>query len=275
MIGVGVDITERHKVEAALRQARDAAEQANQMKSTFLASMSHELRTPLNAILNFSEFLADGVLGEVNAKQEETLRKVIGSGEHLLALINDILDISKIEVGMMELFVEEFNLVAELYSVAATGKGLVKNKPVEMKYSIPDDLPHLTGDRRRIHQVLLNLVSNAVKFTKQGEVTMQAVREGDSVLITVQDTGAGIAPEDHALIFQSFKQTRQGMREHQGTGLGLPISKAFVEAHGGRIWLEAAPGSGTTFYVRLPLVAQLKAPQGAQAAAQAASEGQG
>ncbi|PJF23346.1 MAG: hypothetical protein CUN56_01390 [Phototrophicales bacterium] len=234
------------------QKAREEAEEANRVKSQFLANMSHELRTPLNAILNFAEFMVDGDLGEVNDEQVDALNKVISSGEHLLSLINDVLDITKIEVGMLELFIEEVDINATLKSVLSTGKGLVKDRPVELYEDIQPDLPKIQGDRRRLRQVFLNLLSNAVKFTPQGSVTITAKLEGEEIIISVKDTGVGIPPEDQDAVFESFRQS-EGGREFGGTGLGLPISKHFVEAHGGRVWLESEVGKGTTFYVALPV----------------------
>ena len=237
---------------ADAHEARAEAEEANRVKSQFLANMSHELRTPLNAILNFAEFMADGDMGEVNEEQEDALNKVINSGEHLLSLINDVLDITKIEVGMLELFMEDVDLNKAIKAVLSTGKGLVKDRPITLVTDIDPDLPKIRGDRRRLHQVFLNLLSNAVKFTPQGEVRFTAKTSGDEVLITVKDTGVGIAPEEQDLVFESFRQSESGRQSSGGTGLGLPISKHFVEAHGGRIWLESAVNEGTTFHVALP-----------------------
>jgi signal transduction histidine kinase/HAMP domain-containing protein len=241
--------------------ARAEAERANQVKSQFLASMSHELRTPLNAILNFTEFVADGVMGEVNEQQVDALNKAIESGDHLLSLINDILDLTKIEVGMMELFWEAVDLNWLLESVLSTARSLVKNKPsVEIITHIEDDLPTIAGDKRRLRQVLLNLISNAVKFTPQGTVTITAERINSDVVITIADTGVGIAPEEKPYVFENFRQTESGLSTGSGTGLGLPISQHFVEAHNGTIQMQSTVNVGTTFTVRLP-VTETEAPQ--------------
>jgi signal transduction histidine kinase len=236
------------------QQARQQAEKSYKIKSAFLASMSHELRTPLNAILNFTQFVKDGDLGQVNAQQVETLAQVITSGRHLLSLINDVLDMSKIEAGSLRLFIEEqveLNDIAQ--EVAGVGLGLLHDKPVQMLCDIPDDLPTVRGDRQRLLQILLNILSNACKFTERGTITLKLwARGGDEVWLSVQDTGVGIAPEDQAGVFEAFKQTASGLRQGGGTGLGMPISKSLVEAHGGRIWLESAVGQGTTFFVVLP-----------------------
>ncbi len=239
---------------AETERAREAAEQANRVKSQFLANMSHELRTPLNAILNFTGFVADGVLGPVNDQQADSLNKVIGSSEHLLSLINDILDLTKIEVGMMDLFIQDVDINTALDSALATAKGLVKDKPIDIIAEIDPDLPAISGDRRRIRQILLNLVSNAVKFTSEGSITLKAYRSDDMIEISVADTGVGIAPEQYDTVFATFQQAnKHDLSDTPGTGLGMPITKAFVEAHGGRIWFNSEVGKGTTFFVTLPV----------------------
>jgi signal transduction histidine kinase/HAMP domain-containing protein len=238
---------------AEAEASRQEAEEANRVKSQFLANMSHELRTPLNAILNFAEFMADGDLGPVNDEQVDALNKVVNSGEHLLALINDVLDITKIEVGMLELFMEEVDINLSVKSVISTGKGLVRDRPVNLITEIDPDLPVIQGDKRRLHQVFLNLLSNAVKFTPEGDVKFTARQAGEEVHISVSDTGVGIAPDEQDSVFESFRQAEHGRSSGGGTGLGLPISKHFVEAHGGRIWLESELGVGSTFHVTLPM----------------------
>jgi signal transduction histidine kinase len=242
---------ERMNVE--LVEARNIAENADRIKSEFLAHMSHELRTPLNAILNFSAFVADGLMGEVNEEQVDTLQKVMDSGNHLLSLINDILDISKIEAGMMNLFVEEVDLNAMLRGTFSTAKGLVKDTPVELVAEIDDDLPLIMGDKRRIRQIFLNLVSNAVKFTPEGQIVIQAHQKNGEIHIAVIDSGIGIALEDQPMVFQAFRQAQHDLRNITGTGLGLPICKHFVEAHGGKLWLESEVGVGSTFFITLPI----------------------
>jgi signal transduction histidine kinase len=227
------------------------------MKSQFLASMSHELRTPLNAILNFTEFVSIGMMGEVNPRQRDALNKALESGRHLLSLINDVLDITKIESGMMQLFVErDIDLYAELNAVKAAALSLIHDKALRYIEDIDPDLPLLVGDRRRIRQILLNLVSNAIKFTEAGTVTVSVKRRGDELLFGVIDTGPGIAPEDTSLIFEPFVQMPDGIRHAGGTGLGLPISNRLVQAHGGRLWLESTPGHGAAFFFTLPIAAR-------------------
>ncbi len=238
-------------------QARQEAEEANRIKTQFLTNMSHELRTPLNAILNFTGFVADGVLGEVNDEQVDSLNKTITSGEHLLSLINDILDLSKIEAGKMSLFVQDVNMNHILDSAAATAKGLIKEKPISLTVDIEPNLPELKGDKRRIRQVMLNLVSNAVKFTPEGEIHIAAGHEDSNIHISVRDTGIGISQEDMKKVFNSFEQIEHELYSVSGTGLGLPISKHFVEAHNGQMWAESELGVGSTFYVTFPVESEI------------------
>ncbi|MCL4252723.1 MAG: hypothetical protein KJ043_02970 [Anaerolineae bacterium] len=237
-----------------LEKAKEDAERANVVKSQFLAAMSHELRTPLNAILNFTQFVSTGVLGDINQEQEETLNKVVTSGEHLLSLINDVLDISKIEAGALELFVEDdINMNKELKIIVETAKGLLQTDTVTIEQDIQPDLPLITGDKQRINQILLNLVSNACKFTEKGTITIGAKQHDDTIQFYVKDTGAGIASADFDKIFETFGQTRVGLKKGRGTGLGLPISRRLAEAHGGTLTLESTVGVGTTFTVTLPI----------------------
>lgn len=243
------------------KAAKEQAEKANTVKSAFLASMSHELRTPLNAIINFTKFVAKGTMGPVNEEQRETLEEVIDSGKHLLTLINDVLDMSKIGAGSLKLFVEPaVDLNSILKSAVATTNTLIADKPIELRTNIPEDLPTIVGDRQRIYQVLLNILSNAGKFTTDGHIELAAYSEDGYIFLSVEDTGPGIAPEDQSLVFESFKQTETGLRQGGGTGLGMPISRSLVEAHDGRLWLESEVGKGSTFYVALPIVSQILEP---------------
>jgi signal transduction histidine kinase len=235
-------------------EARQRAEKADQVKSQFLASMSHELRTPLNAILNFTEMMSLGMVGDVSDLQKDLLGKSLRSGRHLLDLINDVLDVSKMQSGMLTLFLEEgVDVQAELESVVDAAQSLLKNKPVTLVEEIERPLPLITGDRRRIRQILLNLISNAVKFTDDGTITLSARRMNGDLLFGVADTGPGIAPEQQARIFLPFVQTENGVRHVGGTGLGLAISKYLAEAHGGRLWVESEPGHGAVFFASLPI----------------------
>ena len=244
--------------ESSLQEAREQAEQADKVKSMFLASVSHELRTPLNAIINLTKFVALGMYGDVNEEQKETLYKVEASGKHLLNLINDVLDISKIEAGSLELFVEDGLKVNEIIQLAVeTSKGLLLQKPVTLRCEIEPDLPLLTGDQQRIRQIMLNLISNACKFTETGEIVIRAYCEDSELIISVSDTGPGIDPKDHEVIFEVFRQAKAGVRKSEGTGLGLAISRRLTEAHGGRLWVKSMLGQGATFYVALPIESPL------------------
>lgn len=240
-------------------QARQEAEDANKIKSRFLANMSHELRTPLNAILNFTAFVKDGDFGDVNEDQIDALEQSYSSSKHLLALINDVLDLTKIESGLMDLFVQEVDFNEMLKVVVSVTKGLIKEKSVNLHTNIVDDLPKSFGDKRRLRQIFLNLVSNAVKFTPKGDITISAEYRNDKIHIEVKDTGIGIATEDYDLVFDTFKQAKHNFSETIGTGLGLPISKFFVESHNGQIWLESGVDQGTTFFVELPLLLEQEA----------------
>lgn len=242
--------------------ARTEAEQANKVKSQFLASVSHELRTPLNAILNFTKFVVTGRMGDVNERQVNALNNVITSGDHLLNLINDVLDISKIESGALSLFVKnDVDIKKELERTIETAQSLITNKPVKLVTEIDPTIPLLTGDELRIYQIMLNLISNACKFTKEGEINVRAYQENGSVIVAVKDTGPGIPSEDHERIFSAFVQSESGLRDGTGTGLGLPIAKRLTEAHGGKMWLNSEMGKGTTFYMSLPVEAKLEPTQ--------------
>ncbi len=236
-----------------LAKAKEAAEEANQAKTTFLSNMSHELRTPLNAILNFTGFVYDGFFGEINREQKDALRQVSDSSEHLLSLINDVLDLNKIEAGMINLVFEDVEISKVLTHMISTAKGLARNQPIEIIADIEAGLPIILADRRRARQIFLNIVSNAVKYTIEGQITVRAGVVDDFIQVSIQDTGIGIAREDYDLVFETYQQASQNPENVVGTGLGLPITKSLVELHGGEIWFESVPGKGTTFYVRLPI----------------------
>jgi len=245
----------RKETEVALEKAV----QADHIKAQFLASMSHELRTPLNSILTFSELMEMGTFGDVNDEQEDYLGKILFSGRHLLALINDVLDISKMESGMMKLFIEaDFDVSKETKQVSASVEKLIGDKDVELILDVDNTFPALTVDKRRIRQILFNILSNAVKFTEEGTITLSAKHKDDSVLFAVIDTGPGIPANQQDLIFEPFQQTETGVKHAGGTGLGLPISKRLVEAHGGRLWLESTVGNGSAFYFTLPIKETIK-----------------
>jgi signal transduction histidine kinase len=234
--------------------ARKKAEEAKTVISQFLAATSHELRTPLNAIINFGAFLQEGMFGDVNDEQEEAAGHIVSSGNHLLALINDVLDISKIEAGALQLYIEDnLNLNSELHELFKTANNLIQRTGVEANLEIPDLLPAVRGDRLRIRQILLNLISNACKFTEHGSVTVRAYHENLDVVIAVADTGPGIRPADCEAIFETFRQTEAGVRKGKGTGLGLPIALSLAEAHFGSLTVESTYGQGSVFTVRLPI----------------------
>lgn len=235
------------------QEAKAEAEEANRLKTQFLTNMSHELRTPLNAVINFAYLLSMGVQGPLTDGQKDMLDRIGGAGNHLLHLINDILDLAKIESGRTTLYKEEVELAEIVSAVMSTAIGLVKDKDVELKQDIPEDLPIISADRGRIRQVLLNLVSNAAKFTVEGSVTVKAVADDTYLTVSVADTGIGIAEEDIPKAFAEFSQVDGEMtRKTGGTGLGLPISRKFVEMHGGQMWVESEVGKGSTFLFTLP-----------------------
>ena len=228
--------------------------EASRHKSEFLANMSHELRTPLNAVIGFSDVLDQGMVGSLNEKQVEFVRDIGGSGRHLLSLINDILDLSKIEAGRMELEPSTFDLEQAMKAALALVRERAKRHRIELELDVASDVGEVHADERKVRQVVLNLLSNAVKFTPDGgRVSLGARRIEGAVEVAVKDTGIGIAPEDQAAVFEEFRQvgTDRGRRQ-EGTGLGLALAKRFVELHGGRLWVESAPGEGATFTFTLP-----------------------
>jgi len=232
-------------------------EVASQHKSQFLANMSHELRTPLNAILGYTEMMADGLYGDVGEKAHGVLERVQSNGRHLLGLINDVLDLSKIEAGQLVLAIEEYSVADMVATVLSATESLARAKNLKLGSAVAPGLPTGSGDARRLTQVLLNLVGNAIKFTDQGGVEIRAVRAGDRFEIAVVDTGPGIAPADQARIFDEFQQLDStSTRRKGGTGLGLSISRHIVELHGGRITVESEVGRGSTFRISLPVHAQ-------------------
>ena len=224
-------------------------EAASRHKSDFLATMSHELRTPLNAVIGFSEVLLERMFGDLNDKQEEYLQDILSSGRHLLSLINDILDLSKVEAGKMELEVSAFSLATALENGVTMVRERAALHGIALNLDVAPDAASLEADERKVKQVVFNLLSNAVKFTPDGgRIDVAARRAGDDVEVSVRDNGVGIDPADHALIFEEFRQV--GLRE--GTGLGLALAQKFIDLHGGRLWVESALGEGSTFTFSLP-----------------------
>jgi signal transduction histidine kinase len=234
-----------------------ALETTNRHKSEFLANMSHELRTPLNAVIGFSEALQERMFGELNAKQAEYVGDIHTSGKHLLSLINDILDLSKIEAGRMELELSEFRLQDVLETAITLVRERAMRQGVALGLEVAPDIGAIRADERKLKQVMLNLLSNAVKFTPEGgSVRVAARTAGQAIEVSVADTGAGVAPEDQAVVFEEFRQVGSDRaRKAEGTGLGLALTKKFVELHGGSMRLESALGRGSTFSFTIPLAA--------------------
>jgi signal transduction histidine kinase len=243
-------------------KSRQLAE-ASQHKSQFLANMSHELRTPLNAILGYTELILDSVYGEMPEKARAVLDRVQRNGRHLLGLINDVLDLSKIEAGQLTLSLSDYSLKNVMQTVFSAVEPLASEKQIGLKIDVVPDLPQGHGDERRLTQVLLNLVGNAIKFTDIGEVSIKGCCANGSFNVTVRDTGPGISPADQAKLFQEFQQADNSItRKKGGTGLGLAISRRIIEMHGGRIWVESSPGHGSTFAFTLPVTVEEQARPG-------------
>jgi len=240
------------------REIQDKSRQlevANKHKSEFLANMSHELRTPLNAIIGFSEVLLERLFGDLNEKQDDYLKDIHSSGRHLLSLINDILDLSKVEAGRMELEPSTFDLASALSNAMTLVRERAQRHGIVLGQQVDPALTEITADERKFKQILLNLLTNAVKFTPDGgRIDVTARHEDNSAVIAVHDTGIGIAADDQAAVFEEFRQVgRSYTNKQEGTGLGLALTKKFVELHGGHIWLESAPGKGSTFTFNIPM----------------------
>jgi signal transduction histidine kinase len=242
------DISERKRFEETLREA-------NRLKSEFLANMSHELRTPLNGIIGFTEFLVDEKPGKLNEKQKEYLHDVLNSAQHLLQLINDVLDLAKVEAGKMDLHPETFRLDKAIEEICAVILGIAHKKQIGVKWIVAPELGSVTLDPQKFKQVLFNLLSNAVKFTDEGgRVDIEAsAHEGGCFKVLVRDTGIGIKSEDLNRLFREFEQLESGAaRRYEGTGLGLALTRKIIEFQGGTISVESARGQGSTFTVTLP-----------------------
>jgi signal transduction histidine kinase len=237
-----------------IRRKSAELEVANKHKSAFLASMSHELRTPLNAIIGFSEVLLAKLFGELNDKQEDYLKDIHSSGKHLLNLINDVLDLSKVEAGRMDLELSRFDLRTALSDAITLIRERAMKHGIALRLDVDPALGEIDADERKFKQILLNLLSNAVKFTPDGgRVDVEASRLDGAVQVAVRDTGIGIAPEDQQAVFEEFRQAGGDYTSKQeGTGLGLALTRRFVELHGGRIWLASEVGKGSTFFFTIP-----------------------
>ena len=251
------DITERKRMEQELVEKTAQAEAASQYKSEFLAHMSHELRTPLNVIIGFSELMLDGVPGKVNEEQKQCLSDVLTSSQHLLSVINEVLDLAKIESGEVELKLSNIRLTGVIQSLRNEMMPILTAKKQSLEVNVEEGLPMVRADRNRVRQVLLNLLSNASKFTPEsGKLKVEAVRENNWCRISVVDNGIGIKKDDQERIFEQFSQLDSNLtKEEGGTGLGLAIVKQIIEKHGGRIWVESEYGNGSRFTFTLPLAA--------------------
>jgi signal transduction histidine kinase len=235
------------------REARERLKHAEEMRSRFLSHMSRELREPLTNITGFCRLILNGLDGPISDLQRQDLQIILANSEHLLGLINDLLDVSQIEAGLMELHFQELDLQAMIKSVMATASALVRDRDIQLIREV-EDLPPVKADAARMRQVLLKLLTNAAKFTQAGTITVRAWSEDHRVFVSVSDTGNGIPVEDQRRIFEQFEQGTTGAGRHpNGAGLGLALSKQFVEMHGGEIWVESAVGIGSTFTFSLPL----------------------
>ena len=258
-----LDVTDSTKVERALRERAEALEEADHLKSEFVANISYELRTPLNTIIGFTELLSSTFFGDLNERQSEYVNGILESSQHLLQLINDILDLASIEAGRMELELSGLNIDAILASMLTLTHQRTRSKNVTLEFICPKKLGELVADERRIKQVIFHLLSNAIKFTPPGgKVVLEATRKDDTISISVTDNGVGIPPEEKARVFDRFWRGGEAAGRSHGSGLGLSLAKSFVELHGGTVELESEPGSGTRITCHLPVNAPA-APHGA------------
>ncbi len=254
VVGTSIDITARMRAALELQVAKERAEAADKVKSAFLATMSHELRTPLNSILGFTGILLQGLAGPLNEEQQKQLAMVQTSARHLLALINDVLDISKIEAGELKIEKAAFDLADLIGEVTASARPLVEKKGLDLSVEVSPEIGTISSDRRRVGQVLINLISNAIKFTLSGGIRIDCRLDGDRAAVSVLDTGIGMSREDLAKLFVPFQQIESGLtRNYEGTGLGLSISKRLVTMLGGDIAVESELGRGSTFRFWLPI----------------------
>jgi signal transduction histidine kinase len=245
---------ENARLLSELQRRTQELEVASQHKSEFLANMSHELRTPLNAIIGFSEVLSERMFGELTEKQDEYLEDIHASGQHLLSLINDILDLSKIEAGKMELELSDFDLPMTIDNALMLVRERAARRGIELHQTVDERLGQIQGDERKIRQVVLNLLSNAIKFTPEGgHIAVGARPVNGSIEVSVSDTGVGIAPEDQNAVFEEFRQVGTADKKVEGTGLGLALSRKFIELHGGKIWVKSQVGQGSTFTFTVPV----------------------
>ena len=245
------------RINRRLREANQEIREADRLKSEFVATVSHEFRTPLNTIIGFAKFMLNGGAGPLTELQHTDLSAIYTSGQHLLGLVNDILDLSKIESGKVTLKKELLDFHEIAVGIMSSAIALVDDRPIDLEEEIAPNLPPVYADRKRVRQIILNLVSNAAKFTEQGHIALRVrpvTERGEPyILCAVEDTGIGIRPEDMPTVFESFRQVDStSARRAQGTGLGLPISRRLAEMHGGRMWVESVEGAGSTFYFTLP-----------------------
>lgn len=263
LIGIMIDITERKQAEEKLLQAKMAAETANRAKTTFIVNMSHELRTPLNAVIGFSDLLLSETFGPLNEKQKRYTENISNSGAHLLDVINNVLDISRLELGNIELYYETVNISGVIEEVQRVLYPISAEKNISIEYNIEQGLKTTIADRVKLKQILYNILNNAIKFSSEGgKVNITAELKEDMIEISVKDDGIGINEDDYERVFQPFVQIDESIsKKYEGVGLGLALVKKFVELHGGKVWVKASPGKGSTFTFRIPKRPENKIPE--------------